>query len=177
MYYGHGIGGWGGYHNREIVLPCLLACTHARTHAHSWTHGLRISNNSPVRLSVRPSPVSVFLVFLQWFCDSDVICWGMSRGFCSFVNLDSMGLQFARVFSSNLDLEVNIWRVFGWVLWRIAFCTCFLVCFQCLLYGFLLDRILHVFSRANLQVSRLNNETVDFPRVLSIKVGLLLIAI
>ena len=59
----------------------------------------------------------------------------------------------------------------------IVFCTCFLVCFQCLLYGFLLDRILHVFSHANLQVSRLNNETIDFPTVLSIKVGLLLIAI
>ena len=53
----------------------------------------------------------------------------------------------------------------------------FPVCFQCLLYGFLLDRILLVFSHANRQVSRLNNETVDFPTVLSIKVGLLLIAI
>ena len=37
------IGGWGGYHNREIVLPCLLACTHARTHTQHSTVGLAVS--------------------------------------------------------------------------------------------------------------------------------------
>ena len=50
------IGGWGGELNREIVLPCLLACTHARTHAHTAQYGrfgcVNLSGPS-VRRSVR----------------------------------------------------------------------------------------------------------------------------
>ena len=41
---------------------------------------------------------------------------------------------------------------------RIAFCTCFLVCFQRSLDCLLLDCILLMFSRANLQVRRLRNK-------------------
>ena len=54
------IGGWGGYHNREIVLPCLLACTHARTHSTIRSIWLCQFVRS-VRLSARS--LFVFFVF------------------------------------------------------------------------------------------------------------------
>ena len=58
------IGGWGGYHNREIVLPCLLACAHARTHART--------QHSTVALAVSICPVGRSVRFLCFSCFLEV---------------------------------------------------------------------------------------------------------
>ena len=50
---------------------------------------------------------------------------------------------------------------------------CFLECFQCSLLGLLRDCILHVFSRAFLQVCGWNTQTLHFPRVFSIEIDVI----
>ena len=83
------IGGLRG--QRASALPnagncfALLACMHARTLAHSWTHGSRSSLNSPVRLSVRLSPHPRFSFVFVVFVRSGVIVWCMSTELCIFV--------------------------------------------------------------------------------------------
>ena len=71
------VGGWGGYHNREIVLPCLLACTHT----------VQYGRFGCVNLSSLFA-FSLFLVFNHVFCAVSVFFRWMSRGFCVVVRFE-----------------------------------------------------------------------------------------
>ena len=176
------IGGWGGYHNREIVLPCLLACTHARTHAHSTVRSVWLCQFvRSVRLSVGSLLVSLAFWYFSCFLVYSTIFWGMSRGFRIVWFSWALGCPVCTCF-----LEQS-WFSWWWLrpeLWfcqcfypffklsgvPIIFCTCFLECFQCSLLGLLRDCILHVFSPAFLQVCGWNTQTLHFPRVFSIQI-------
>ena len=77
------IGGWGGELNREIVLPCLLACTHARAHAHSHVRSIWICQ-------IVRSLVVTFSVYMYFLCISCIgrvwqrFFFRMSQGFDVF---------------------------------------------------------------------------------------------
>ena len=107
-----------------FCLACLHARTHARTQLNSRVAQLFKFPGLSVRLSV-PLP-TFFLCFctvyamLLWFFDA---CF---KNFAVVFDLESIGLQFAAVFSSSLDLECNA-------------CWSFSV-------GFMTNCVLHIFS-------------------------------
>ena len=165
----------------------LLACMHARTHAHTAQYG-RFGCVNLSGLSVCRSVCSLLVSFAFWYFSCflvySTIFWGMSRGFRIVWFSWALGCPVCTCF-----LEQS-WFSWWWLrpeLWfcycfkaffklsgvPIIFCTCFLECFQCSLLALLRDCILHMFSRAFLQVCGWNTQTLHFPRVFSIQIDVI----